>query len=90
MEWTKLALCFWYLYQEALWSNYHFQVGNGEHSSVPPETGGEGQEVLMAKAVYSELVRVLREKVHQEKPDLLICGNKFVSVSISRCLPYLN
>ena len=27
---------------------------------------------------------------HQEKPDLLICRNKFISVTISRCLAYFD
>ena len=62
-EESEMTLGFWYLYQEALWStNYYFEDGNGERSSVPPDTG-EPQEVLMAKAVYSELVKVLRRKV---------------------------
>ena len=65
-EESELTLGFWYLYQEALWStNYYIEDGNEEHSSVPPDAGngGEAQEVLMAKAVYSELVKVLRRKV---------------------------
>ena len=63
-EESEMTLGFWYLYQEALWStNYYFEDGNEERSSVPPDTGGEAQEVLMAKAVYSELVKVLRRKV---------------------------
>ena len=65
-EESEMTLSFWYLYQEALWStNYYCEDGYGERSSVPPDTGngGEAQEVLMAKAVYSELVKVLRRKV---------------------------
>ena len=62
-EESEMTLGFWYLYQEALWcTNYYFEDGDGERSSVPPDTG-EGPEVLMAKAVYSELVKVLRRKV---------------------------
>ena len=61
-----MTLGFWYLFQEALWcTNYYFEDGDQERSPVPPDTGGggEAQEVLMAKAVYSELVKVLRRKV---------------------------
>ena len=65
-EESEMTLGFWYLYQEALWgTNYYFEYGDEERSSVPPDmgNGGEGQEVLMAKAVYSELVKILRRKV---------------------------
>ena len=62
-EESEMTLSFWYLYQEALWSTNYYEDGDGERSSVPPDTGGEAQEVLMAKAVYSELVKVLRRKV---------------------------
>ena len=61
-----MTLGFWYLFQEALWcTNYYFEDGNEERSSVPPDRGdgGDAQEVLIAKAVYSELVKVLRGKV---------------------------
>lgn len=65
-EESEMTLGFWYLFQEALWcTNYYFEDGDQERSPVPPDTGGggEAQEVLMAKAVYSELVKVLRRKV---------------------------
>ena len=65
-EESEMTLGFWYLYQEALWcTDYYLEDGGEERSSVPLDTGnrGEAQEVLMAKAVYSELVKVLRRKV---------------------------
>ena len=65
-EESEMTLGFWYLFQEALWcTNYYSEDGDEARSSAPPDTGdgGEAQEVSMAKAVYSELVKVLRRKV---------------------------
>ena len=58
-----MTLSFWYLFQEALWnSDYGFDYA---------EDGDEGQQGVererdmmpVAKAVYMELVSVLRRKV---------------------------
>ncbi|CAA7262307.1 unnamed protein product [Cyclocybe aegerita] len=65
-EESEMTLGFWYLFQEALWStDYYIEEGAEDRSSVPPDTGegGESKQVLMAKAVYTELVKVLRRKV---------------------------
>jgi len=63
---SEMTLGFWYLFQEALWSTDYFIDGGGDNQSSPrPESGEirESKQVLMAKAVYSELVQVLRRKV---------------------------
>ena len=60
---SEMTLSFWYLFQEALWnSDYGFDYA---------EDGDEGQQGVererdmmpVAKAVYMELVSVLRRKV---------------------------
>ncbi|TFK33337.1 armadillo-type protein [Crucibulum laeve] len=60
-EESEMTLGFWYLFQEALWStDFYFEDG-GEEASVPNAQPGE--QVVVAKAVYIELVKVLRRKV---------------------------
>jgi len=58
-----MTLGFWYLFQEALWStDYYIPEGeeqNGDAGGV--DVGADA--MAMAKAVYSELVKVLRRKV---------------------------
>jgi hypothetical protein len=71
-EESELTLPFWYLFQEALWCT-DFYVGDGEEG-VAGDTDKEGvdghaAQVGMAKAVYSELVRVLRRKVAYPPPS---------------------
>lgn len=56
-----MTLGFWYLFQEALWSTeFYFQEGEDESIALPDK---ENDQVTVAKAVYSELVQVLRRKV---------------------------
>ncbi|KAF8147686.1 armadillo-type protein [Crassisporium funariophilum] len=65
-EESEMTLGFWYLFQEALWNtDYYLGDGEDDRAPAPPETreGGEAQQVLLAKAVYSELVQILRRKV---------------------------
>jgi hypothetical protein len=65
-EESEMTLGFWYLFQEALWSTNLYADDNGRPYSPAPEdkdTGGQPKQVLMAKAVFSELVQVLRRKV---------------------------
>ncbi|KAF8962197.1 armadillo-type protein [Flammula alnicola] len=65
-EESEMTLGFWYLFQEALWSTDFYIDGEDEdRSPVPPDTGegGESKQMLMAKAVFSELVKILRRKV---------------------------
>ncbi|KAH9912340.1 ARM repeat-containing protein [Epithele typhae] len=62
-EESEMTLGFWYLFQEALWnSDYGFDVAEDG------DAGNEGEErerdmMPVAKAVYTELVSVLRRKV---------------------------
>jgi hypothetical protein len=70
-EESELTLSFWYLFQEALWCT-DFYVGDDEQGATG-DTAKEGvdghpAQVGMAKAVYSELVRVLRRKVAYPPP----------------------
>ena len=61
-EESEMTLGFWYLFQEALWStNYYFE--DGEDGVVPGGPDVEGSQWIIAKAVYRELVQVLRRKV---------------------------
>jgi hypothetical protein len=60
-EESEMTLGFWYLFQEALWSTeFYFQEGEDESVALPDK---ENDQVTVAKAVYSELVQVLRRKV---------------------------
>lgn len=60
-----MTLGFWYLFQEALWStDFYIEEGDDDRSPVPADSEeGDAKQVLMAKAVFSELVKVLRRKV---------------------------
>lgn len=67
---SEMTLGFWYLFQEALWgTDYHIEDGEGdvgeyaEPGSVPYVDAREKEQVRVAKAVYIELVQVLRRKV---------------------------
>ena len=65
-EESEMTLGFWYLFQEALWSTNLYANDDGRPYSPSPEdkdTGTTPKQVLMAKAVFSELVQVLRRKV---------------------------
>lgn len=72
-EESEMTLGFWYLFQEALWSvdyNFEDEGGDDDQSSgfrptatEDEETELEKQQMLVARAVYSELVQVLRRKV---------------------------
>jgi hypothetical protein len=71
-----MTLGFWYLFQEALWSvDYSYEEGDDEFENGRPpldeETEKEKQQNLVAKAVYSELVQVLRRKVVWPQTSLL-------------------
>ncbi|KNZ71941.1 Importin-13 [Termitomyces sp. J132] len=61
-EESEMTLAFWYLFQEALWStDYYVEEEEEVNGSV---TGDASEDVqAVAKAVYSELVQVLRRKV---------------------------
>ncbi|KAG6901557.1 hypothetical protein C0995_010614 [Termitomyces sp. Mi166 len=61
-EESEMTLAFWYLFQEALWSvNYYVEEEEEDSGSVPIDAGADVQAV--ARAVYSELVQILRRKV---------------------------
>lgn len=65
---SEMTLGFWYLFQEALWgTEYHVEDGEGDVGEfAEPVSGGDAREkeqVRVAKAVYIELVQVLRRKV---------------------------
>lgn len=58
---SEMTLGFWYLFQEALWStDYYFEDEAGGGSGVSEK---EEDQWVISKAVYSELVQVLRRKV---------------------------
>ncbi|KAG5640713.1 hypothetical protein DXG03_007470 [Asterophora parasitica] len=61
-EESEMTLGFWYLFQEALWSTeYYISEGQEQNSDAAGlDAGADAQ--AMAKAVYSELVQVLRRK----------------------------
>jgi hypothetical protein len=60
-EESELTLPFWYLFQEALWGTDFYTQDGGEDREVTPDQ--QNSQVTMARAVYSELVQVLRRKV---------------------------
>ncbi|KAF5347245.1 hypothetical protein D9756_009920 [Leucocoprinus leucothites] len=65
---SEMTLGFWYLFQEALWSvDYHLEDVSGDVGEfaepVPSGDAREKEQVRVAKAVYIELVQVLRRKV---------------------------
>ncbi|KAF9443602.1 ARM repeat-containing protein [Macrolepiota fuliginosa MF-IS2] len=65
---SEMTLGFWYLFQEALWAtDYHTEDGEGDVGEfAEPIVSGDAREkeqVRVAKAVYIELVQVLRRKV---------------------------
>ncbi|KAF8064415.1 armadillo-type protein [Lyophyllum atratum] len=62
-EESEMTLGFWYLFQEALWSTEYY-IPEGEEQNGDAGGVDVGAEAMaMAKAVYSELVKVLRRKV---------------------------
>lgn len=56
-----MTLGFWYLFQEALWASSD-QESEGETDTAALEKH-EKEQWTVAKAVYTELVKVLRRKV---------------------------
>jgi hypothetical protein len=66
---SEMALGFWYLFQEALWSvDYNFEEESdaddyGARPLLDEQAEKEAQQDLVAKALYSELVQVLLRKV---------------------------
>ncbi|OBZ74388.1 Importin-13 [Grifola frondosa] len=69
-EESELTLGFWYLFQEALWSSeYGFDYTEEDDGSQAAQR--EEQQMPVAKAVYSELVQVLRRKVVWPAKDVL-------------------
>ncbi|EPT00042.1 hypothetical protein FOMPIDRAFT_1163505 [Fomitopsis schrenkii] len=65
-EESELTFNFWYLFQEALWSaeyEQEFEFGDGDVNAAPGTDKTEQAQWRVAKAVYFELVQVLRRKV---------------------------
>lgn len=65
-EESEMTLGFWYLFQEALWSTDFYIEDGDSDQSLPHQNldeSGESRHVLMAKAVYMEVVKVLTRKV---------------------------
>jgi len=82
-----MTLGFWYLFQEALWSvDYHFEEEDeeeyGDRPSLDDQVEKEKQQDLIAKAVYGELVQVLRRKVVWPPTPVLNGWAKGLCVSI--------
>lgn len=73
-EESELTLGFWYLFQEALWNiEYDTEheghvVGSGEEDQDDVQ---EKARITTARAVYSELVQVLRRKVTWPSKEVL-------------------
>lgn len=59
-EESEMTLGFWYLFQEALWGG---DLEYDSDSSIPPANKREAEQMNVAKAVYSELMKVLQRKV---------------------------
>ncbi|CAL1698588.1 unnamed protein product [Somion occarium] len=68
-EESELTLGFWYLFQEALW-NTDAELDQGEVDAAE-HIKAEKDQWIVAKAVYSELVKVLRRKVVWPPADVL-------------------
>jgi hypothetical protein len=60
-EESEMTLAFWYLFQEALWTA-DFHPGFFEEGDQPT-VGLEGGQANTIKALYQELVQILRGKV---------------------------
>ncbi|KAI0686931.1 ARM repeat-containing protein [Cytidiella melzeri] len=58
-EESEMTLGFWYLFQESLWSS---GPDPDEDDADPPSSKMSGEQWNISKAVYSELIRVLRRK----------------------------
>jgi hypothetical protein len=88
-EESEMTLGFWYLFQEALWSvDYHFDVEDEDENNGRPllddQAEKEKQQDSVAKAVYSELVQVLRRKVVWPPVAVLNGWTKGLWVSLTR------
>ena len=66
---SEMTLAFWYLFQEALWSA-DIEVPDGDLDDAAQKKA-EQDQWRVAKAVYSELVQVLRRKVVWPEKSLL-------------------
>ncbi|EGN94778.1 hypothetical protein SERLA73DRAFT_171188 [Serpula lacrymans var. lacrymans S7.3] len=63
-EESEMTLGFWYLFQESLWSvEYDLEEDEEGNRQPPQETDKEKEQWAVVKAVYSELVQVLKRKV---------------------------
>lgn len=58
-EESEMTLGFWYLFQEALWSSDPDYESDAEEL---PTKRHDGEQWTIAKAVYSELIKVLQRK----------------------------
>ena len=58
-EESELTLGFWYLFQETFWSTDFYTSGEEEQTAL--ERNGP-EQVAMARAVYFEVIKVLRRK----------------------------
>lgn len=67
-EESEMTLGFWYLFQETLWGG---DLEYDSDSSVPPANKREGEQMNVTKAVYSELVKVLQQKVTWPEKSVL-------------------
>lgn len=59
-ESSELTLGFWYMFQEALWGTDYYGDDEEEENPAP---GALDEQGVITKALYVELVRVLRRKV---------------------------
>jgi hypothetical protein len=63
-EESEMTLGFWYLFQEALWTvDFDAKSDDDVHTSPDLNDFRERKQVLVARAVYMELMKALRRKV---------------------------
>jgi len=89
-EESEMTLGFWYLFQEALWStDFYIEEGADDRSPAPAdvEDGAEAKQVTMAKAVFTELVKVLRRKVVFPAPGAGWSRGSLLFVSTPSMIP---
>jgi hypothetical protein len=72
-EESEMTLGFWYIFQEALWNDDSYREVPEEEEAGGHETSAEKEKKrqIVVRAVYSELVRVLRQKVIWPREEVL-------------------
>ncbi|KAK7463063.1 hypothetical protein VKT23_007649 [Stygiomarasmius scandens] len=66
-ELSEMTLGFWYMLQEALWGN-DFYIPENEDERPDTSNAEMGDQTAVAKALYVEVVKVLRNKIKLPEP----------------------